>query len=252
MDSLMREDNGDQSHRVFDMSANDLDFHPYPLTFRDALSTDELSHPGQVFTSVVPMDLDSRHEEVNPRDKDDDSERVRSTLEMYLLRVRTSKFFQLQAVRLAALRFAGLRVVALEAVFPQITALAATSLMMTSLKASALMMLTLTTSTLMAWSLGYHEPQILTIESYPQMLSTSIRLPERHEPETSRLAAEYPIYTSPALQASFLGMLMMERIAPATVLPLRIQLMRTMIPLMRRLMKRATSSGLSHSPFHGR
>ena len=74
----MREDNGDQSHRVFDMPPNDLDFddfHPYPLTFRDALATDELSHPSQVFTSVVPMSLDSRQEEVNPRDKDDDSER---------------------------------------------------------------------------------------------------------------------------------------------------------------------------------
>ncbi len=71
----MCEENGDL---VFDMPMNDLDFddfHPYPLTFRDALSTHEVPHLSQVSTSVVPMDLDSRHEEVDPRATDADSKR---------------------------------------------------------------------------------------------------------------------------------------------------------------------------------
>ena len=74
----MREDNGDQAHRVFDLPINNLDFddfHPYPLTFRDALSTDDVLRVSQEPKSVEPMDLDFRHNEVNPRDKDADSER---------------------------------------------------------------------------------------------------------------------------------------------------------------------------------
>ena len=75
----MREDNGDQAHRVFDISTTDLDFddfHPYPLTFRDALSTHDVPHLSRVSTSVVPIDLDFRHEEVSRRDKNADSGNV--------------------------------------------------------------------------------------------------------------------------------------------------------------------------------
>lgn len=68
MDILMHEDNGDQSPLVFDMPMNDFDlgnFHPYPLTFRDALSTHDVPHLSQVFSS---------DEEANLRDEDADSE----------------------------------------------------------------------------------------------------------------------------------------------------------------------------------
>ena len=44
MDSLMHGDNEDQPHIIFDMPTNGLDFddfHPYPLTFRDDLSTQD-------------------------------------------------------------------------------------------------------------------------------------------------------------------------------------------------------------------
>ncbi len=80
----MREDNGDQAHRVFDLPMNDLDFddfHPYPLTFRDAISTRDVPRVSQESASAEPMDLDSCHEEVNFRDKEADSEKGEIDLE---------------------------------------------------------------------------------------------------------------------------------------------------------------------------
>ena len=74
----MREDNGDKAHRVFEMPTNDLDFddfHPYPLTFRDALSTHDVPHLSHDYKSVVPVDFDSSHDEVNAKDKNAESER---------------------------------------------------------------------------------------------------------------------------------------------------------------------------------
>ena len=63
MDSLMHGNNEDQPHLIFDMPTNGLDFddfHPYPLTFRDELSTQDAPHLSQ--------------EEVNPRDEDTESD----------------------------------------------------------------------------------------------------------------------------------------------------------------------------------
>lgn len=73
MDSFEREDNGEPACIAFDPPPNNLDFddfHPSPLTFKDALRTHDVPRLSENFTSVVPMDLDPGHGDVDPRDRD--------------------------------------------------------------------------------------------------------------------------------------------------------------------------------------
>ena len=73
MDSLEREDNGEPACLAFDPPPNNVDFddfHPYPLTFKDALLIHDVPRLSKNFTSVVPMDLDFGHEKVDPRNRD--------------------------------------------------------------------------------------------------------------------------------------------------------------------------------------
>lgn len=79
MDSFEREDNGESPRVVFEPPPNNVDFddfHPYPLTFKDALLTHDVPRLSADFPSVVPMDLDFSHEEADPRDMDIDPELV--------------------------------------------------------------------------------------------------------------------------------------------------------------------------------
>ena len=79
MDSFEREDNGEEASLVFDLPKNNVDFddfHPYPLTFEDAILTHDVPRLSENFTSVIPMDLDFGHEEVDPSDRDIDPEWV--------------------------------------------------------------------------------------------------------------------------------------------------------------------------------
>ena len=77
MDSFEREDNGEEARIVFDPPPNNVDFddfHPHPLTFRDALLNPDVPRLSENFTSVVPVDLDLGHEEVDTGDRDTDPE----------------------------------------------------------------------------------------------------------------------------------------------------------------------------------
>ena len=79
MYSFEREDNGESPRIAFEPPPNNVDFddfHPYPLTFKDALLAHDLPRLSEDFPSVVPMDLDSSHEEVDPRDSDINPELV--------------------------------------------------------------------------------------------------------------------------------------------------------------------------------
>ena len=79
MYSFEREDNGQSPCIAFEPPPNNIDFddfHPYPLTFKDALITHDVPHLSEDFQSVVPMDLDVGHEEVDPGGRDIDPELV--------------------------------------------------------------------------------------------------------------------------------------------------------------------------------
>ena len=73
MDSFEREDIGKSPLLAFEAPPNNIDFddfHPYPLTFKDALLTHDVPRLSEVFTSVLPINVDFGHEEVDTRDRD--------------------------------------------------------------------------------------------------------------------------------------------------------------------------------------
>ena len=69
MDSFEREDNGESPRIAFEPPPNNVDFddfHPYPLTFKDAIITHDVPRLSEGFSSLIAMGLNSSHEGGRP------------------------------------------------------------------------------------------------------------------------------------------------------------------------------------------